>query len=95
MAKIAILQKLLSNDSSISRGGREIDHDQVGSKPTRSVNCKCGIVFFADGILAGGFKNPAHGASDVRLVIDEKNFFQDLHEIISDSEHRLCHCVLR
>jgi len=91
MAKIAILQELPSNDCSISRRVNEIDHDQIGPKPTRGVNSKCGIVFFTDGILAGAFKSTAHCASDVWLVIDEKNFFQDLHEIVSYSEHRLCH----
>ena len=84
MAKIAILQELPGNDCSISRGVNEIDHDQIGPKPTRSVNSKCGIVFFTDGILAGAFKSPAHCASEVWLLIDEKNFFQDLHEIASD-----------
>ena len=68
--KIAILQELPSNDCSISRGVNEIDHDQIGPKPTRGVNSKCGIVFFTDGILAGAFKSPAHCASDVWLVID-------------------------
>ena len=95
MTKIAIFLELPGNDFSVTNGAGEIDHNQIGPKPTGGMNSKSGIVFFADGILAGGFKNPAHGASDVRLVIDEKNFFQDLHEIISDSEHRLCHCVLR
>jgi len=84
MAKIRILQELPSNDCSISRGVNEIDHDQIGPKPARGVNSKCGIVFFTDGILADAFKSPAHCASDIWLVIDEKNFFQDLHEIASD-----------
>lgn len=90
MAKIAIFLKLPGNDLSVSGGTDEIDHDQVGSKPMRGVKSKCGIVFLADGILADAFESPANRASNVRLVIDEKNFFKDLHEIASYSEHRLC-----
>ena len=84
MAKIAILLKLMSNDFSIGCGVGEIDHDQVRLKPMRSMNGEGGIVFFANGVFAGAFKSPAHRASDARLVIDQKNFFQDLHEIASD-----------
>lgn len=90
MAKIAILLKLVGNDFSISGGIGEIDQDQVGPKPMRRVNSKCGIVFFADRILSGACKSPAHRASDARLAINEKDFFQDLHGIASYSEHRLC-----
>ena len=90
MAKIAIFLKLPGNDFSVSGGADEIDHDQVGLKPMRGVKSKCGIVFLADGILADAFESPANRASNVRLVIDEKNFFKDLHEIASYSEHRLC-----
>jgi len=57
----------------------------------RGVKSKCGIVFLADGILADAFESPADRVSDARLVIYEKNFFQDLHDIASYSEHRLCH----
>jgi hypothetical protein len=28
--------------------------------------------------------------SDACLVIEQKNFFEDLHEIVSSTEHRLC-----
>src|SRR5438477_10010568 len=90
MAKIAIFLELLGNDFSVAGGTSKIDHDQVGPKPTRRVKSKCGIVFFADGILAGAFESPTHRTSDARTVIDEKNFFEDLHEIASYSEHRLC-----
>ena len=91
MAKITIFLKLPGNDFSVSSGASEIDHDQIWPKPMRGVNSKCGIVFFTDGILAGALKSPADRASDARLVIYEKNFFQDLHDIASYSEHRLCH----
>src|SRR5438309_9089420 len=90
MAKIAIFLKLPGNDFSVSGGADEIDHDQVGLKPMRGVKSKCGIAFLADGILADAFESPANRASNVRLVIDEKNFFKYLHEIASYSEHRLC-----
>jgi hypothetical protein len=90
MAKITIFLKLPGNDLSVSGDTDEIDHDQVGLKPMRGVKSKCGIVFLADGILADVFESPANRASNVRLVIDEKNFFTDLHEIASYSEHRLC-----
>src|SRR5438309_10209851 len=84
MAKIAILLKLMSNDFSIGCGVGEIDHDQIRLKPMRGMNGEDGIVFFANGVFAGAFKSSAHRASDARLVIDQKNFFQDLHEIASD-----------
>jgi hypothetical protein len=32
----------------------------------------------------------AERLSDACLVIEQKNFFKDLHEIVSYSEHRLC-----
>src|SRR4030095_769560 len=95
MAKIAIFLKLPGNDFSVSGGADEIDHDQVGLKPMGNVKSKCGIVFLADRILADAFESPANRASNVRLVIDEKNFFKDLHEIASYSEHRLCHWIER
>jgi hypothetical protein len=90
MAKIAIFLKLPGNDFSVSGGADEIDHDKIGLKPMRGVKSKCGIVFLADGILAHAFESPANRAGNVRLVIDKKNFFNDLHEIASYSEHRLC-----
>ena len=83
MAKIAILQELPSNDCSISRGVNEIDHDQIGPKPTGGMNSESGIVFFANGILARTFKSVAERLSDACLVIEQKNFFEDLHEIVS------------
>ena len=91
MAKIAIFLKLPGNDLSVSGGSSEIDHNQVGPKPTRGVNSEGSIVLFADGILAGPFESSADRASDACLVIEQKNFFEDLHEIASYSEHRLCH----
>src|ERR1700747_175146 len=54
------------------------------------MNSESGIVFFADGILARTFKSAADRLSDACLVIEQKNFFEDLHEIVSYSEHRLC-----
>src|SRR6476659_10639406 len=54
------------------------------------MNSESGIVFFADGILARTFKSAADRLSDACLVIEQKNFFEDLHEIASYSEHRLC-----
>ena len=83
MAKIAIFLKLPGNDFSVSGSASEIDHDQVGPKPMRGVNSEGGIVFFADGILPGAFESLADRASDACLVIEQKNFFEDLHEIVS------------
>src|SRR5438552_4143601 len=54
------------------------------------MNSESGIVFFADGILARTFKSAADRLSDACLVIEQKNFFEDLHETVSYSEHRLC-----
>src|SRR6476619_2152249 len=54
------------------------------------MNSESGIVFFADGILARTFKSAADRLSDACLVIEQKNFFEDFHEIVSYSEHRLC-----
>src|SRR6185436_651919 len=54
------------------------------------MNSESGIVFFADGILARTFKRAADRLSDTCLVIEQKDFFEDLHEIVSYSEHRLC-----
>src|SRR6185312_14273272 len=54
------------------------------------MNSEDGIVFFADGILARTFKSAADRLSDACLVIEKKNFFEDLHEIVFSSEHRLC-----
>jgi len=90
MTKIAIFLKLPGNDFSVSSGAGEIDHDQIGPKPTGGVNSESGIVFFADGILARPFKSAADRVSDACLVIEQKNFFENLHEIVSYSEHRLC-----
>jgi hypothetical protein len=90
MAKIAICLKLPGNDFSVTNGAGEIDHDQIGPKPTGGMNSESGIVFFADGILARTFKSVAERLSDACLVIEQKNFFEDLHEIVSYSEHRLC-----
>src|SRR5438105_1402186 len=90
VAKIAIFLKLPGNDFSVSSGASEIDHDQVGPKPTRDMNSESGIVFFADGILTRAFKSSADRVSDACLVVEQKNFFEDLHEIVSYSEHRLC-----
>src|SRR5207248_7765345 len=90
MAKIAIFLKLPANDFSVTSAAGEIDHDQIGPKPTGGVNSESGIMFFADGILARTFKSSANRVSDACLVIEEKNFFEDLHEIVSYSEHRLC-----
>jgi hypothetical protein len=81
MAKIAIFLKLPGNDFSVASGASEIDHDQVGAKPTRDMNSESGIVFFADGILAGILKSSADRVSGTRFVIQQKNFFEDLHEI--------------
>ena len=89
MAKIAIFLKLPANDFSVTSAAGEIDHDQIGPKPTGGVNSESGIMFFADGILARTFKSSANRVSDACLVIEEKNFFEDLHEIVSYSEHRL------
>ena len=83
MAKIAIFLKLPGNDFSVSGSASKIDHDQVGPEPTRGVNSEGGIVFFADGILPGAFESLADRASDACLVIEQKNFFEDLHEIVS------------
>jgi len=83
MAKIAIFLKLPGNDFSVSGSACEIDHDQVGPKPTRGVNSEGGIVFFADGILPGAFESLADRASDACLVIEQKNFFEDFHELVS------------
>jgi hypothetical protein len=90
MTKIAIFLKLPGNDFSVTSGAGEIDHDQIGPKPTGGMNSESGIVFFADGILARTFKSAADRLGDACLVIEQKNFFEDLHEIVSYSEHRLC-----
>ena len=90
MTKIAIFLELPGNDFSVTNGAGEIDHDQIGPKPTGGMNGESGIVFFADRILARTFKSVAERLSDACLVIEQKNFFKDLHEIISYSEHRLC-----
>ena len=90
LAKIAIFLKLPGNDFSVTSGAGEIDHDQVGPKPTGGVNSESGIVFFADAIFAGTFKSSADRVSGECLMIEQKNFFEDLHEIVSYSEHRLC-----
>src|SRR5207253_8577578 len=44
------------------------------------MNSESGNVFFADGILARTFKSAAERLSDACLVIEQKNFFEDLHE---------------
>src|SRR6476619_6042735 len=54
------------------------------------MNSESGIVFFADGILPRTFKSAADRLSAACLVIEQKNFFENLHEIVSYSEHRLC-----
>ena len=90
MTKIAIFLELPGNDFSVTNGAGEIDHNQIGPKPTGGMNSKSGIVFFADGILARTFKSLAERLSDACLMIEQKNFFEDLHEIVSYSEHRLC-----
>lgn len=90
MTKIAIFLKLPGNDFSVTSGGGEINHDQIGPKPTSGMNSESGIVFFADRILARAFKSAADCLSNACLVIEQKNFFEDLHEIVSSTEHRLC-----
>src|SRR5438067_11351945 len=89
MATFAVLLMLPANDFSVPSPAGEIDHDQIGPKPTGGVNSESGIMFFADGILARTFESSANRVSDSCLVIEEKNFFEDLHEIVSYSEHRL------
>jgi hypothetical protein len=90
MAKIAIFLKLPGNNFSVSSGASEIDHDQIGPKPTRDMNSESGIVFFTDGILARTLQSSADRVSDACLMIEQKDFFEDFHEIASYSEHRLC-----
>jgi hypothetical protein len=90
MTKIAIFLKLPGNDFSVTSGAGEINHDQIGPKPTGGMNSESGIVFFANRIPARTFKSATDSLSDACLVIEQKNFFEDLHEIVSSSEHRLC-----
>jgi len=45
------------------------------------VNGEGGIVFLADGIFTRSFKSTSHDARDSRVMIDEKNLFQDPHKL--------------
>src|SRR5439155_23469203 len=69
MTKIAIFLKLPGNDFSVSSVAGEIDHDQMGPKPTGGVKSEIGLVFFADGIIARLFKSAAVLVSDAYRVI--------------------------
>jgi hypothetical protein len=76
-----IILKSLGDDCSIGCRGGEINHDQVRPEPARGVNGESRIVFFADGIFTRSFKSTPYDARDSRVVIDEENFFQDLHKL--------------
>src|SRR5881392_2022278 len=71
------------DDFSISGRASDVDDDQIGPKPMRDVNGKCGVMFFADGILARLGKCFTNAAINARLTINQKNLLQHFHEITS------------
>src|SRR5258707_14747224 len=71
IAQFAITLKLLGDEFAISGGHSQIDHDQVGLKPTRSMHGKGGVMLLPDRISAHAFERFAHRSSDARFTIND------------------------
>ena len=79
IAQFAIALKLLGDEFAINGGNSQIDHDQVGSKPTRSMQGKGGVMFFPDRISAHTYERLAHRRGDARFTINDQDLLANLH----------------
>src|SRR5205814_3595532 len=58
-----------------------IDQDEIGLKPAGGVERELIVVLFADEIFSGAFQCSSDKTSDVGFVIEEEDFFGELHII--------------
>jgi hypothetical protein len=79
IAQFGIALKLLGDEFAIRGGPSQIDHDQVGLKPTRCMYGKGGVMLFPDRISAHAFECFAHRSSDARFTINDQDFLANLH----------------
>ena len=79
VAQFAVVLKLLGNEFAIGGGHSQIDHDQVGAKPTHSMHGESGVMLLPDRVSAHAFERFAHRPSDARFTINDQDFLANLH----------------
>ena len=79
IAQFAIALQLLGDEFAIRGGPSQVNHDQIGPKPTRSMHGKGGVMLLPDRISAHAFERFTHRPSDARFTINDQDFFANLH----------------
>jgi len=79
IAQFAIALKLLGDEFAINGGNSQIDHDQVGSKPTRSMHGEGGVMLLPNQVSADAFERFSHRLGHARFTIDDQDFLANLH----------------
>ena len=79
IAQFAIALKVLGDEFAVGGSHSQIDHDQVGSKPTRSMHGEDGVMLLPNRVSADAFERFSHRPGNARFMINDQDFLANLH----------------